>query len=612
MKPVSVVFGDCVGWYHPVAKPSGRCVVMCGADGYEGLCSYRPWRELAVLLAEAGLPVLRFDPPGSGDSGGPEEMSPDLQLWSDAIVAAVEKARRLSGAAEVSLVGLRLGALAAALAAARIPRAPMALLFPVLSGRSHARGLRVVAAATKEGPEVAGYPWSEAGLSALSKLDLGEALKAAADRPILLLARPDGMAPAEALAASLPSAEARPAEGYGDLMAEAHVAEPPAAAYEAIVTFLLRDLPDGPENMPSPLAPGVLRLRFGVTERVVRFGPEDGLVGVWSEPAGGARPGTPALLIPTTGAVHHFGNGRLLLRMARRAAEAGWPVLRFDGTGMGESENPAGLPPVRLLYQPGVVTDTRAAIDWVEAQGHPQVVATGLCAGGWASLQVALADSRVIHAMPLNIQTFVWRKGRLLTVPANREREKPRQGHIRWELLAEGRRAGAPWTDLAAIFMPRILRRGVRRGAAVLGRNLPPAMLPLLGAMPLLGSIRVFGWVRQLSARGARLTLAYSDMDPGLDELEVHFGHLGQRLAGIPGIQTIFVPDADHILSTRRMRRDWEAAFLDALGDPEDQTDVSFGQAPTKRITCPSDVPSWPAQSSWAAQPRPSSRRTSA
>ncbi len=571
MKPIAVAFGDCAGWYHPAAKPSGRCVVLCGADGYEGLCAHRPWRDLAVRLAQAGLPTLRFDPPGSGDSGGPEETSPDLQLWSEAVVEAVAKARRLSGAAEVSLVGFRLGALAATLAAAHVPPAPMALLFPVLSGRGHARGLRVVATATEDGPEVAGYPWSEAGLAALSKLDLGAALRAAPDRPLLMLARPEAMAPAETLAASLPEAEAIPAEGYGDLVAETHVAEPPVAAYDAILAFLARDLPAAPPQVPDLPEPGVLHLPFGVTERVVRFGQDDGLVGVWTEPAGGARRGTPALLIPTTGAVHHSGNGRLLLRMARRAAEAGWPVLRFDGTGVGDSENPTDLPLVRLLYQPGVVADAHAAIDWLEARGHRQIVASGLCAGGWASLQIALADARVVHAVPLNVQTFVWREGRLLTVPAHREREKPRQRHVRWELLAEGRRAGASWIDLAPIFIPRICRHAVRRATAVLGRSLPPALLPPFGAL------RIFGWVRQLSARGTHLTLAYSENDPGMDELEVHFGLRGRHLVGIPGMRTAFVPAADHILSTRSMRRDWETTFLDAIGRP-----VTVGVAPAR------------------------------
>jgi hypothetical protein len=60
------------------------------------------------------------------------------------VVEAAAEARRLTGASEVSLVGLRLGAAAVALAAGRLGAAPIVLLFPVLSGCAHAgpRGRR--------------------------------------------------------------------------------------------------------------------------------------------------------------------------------------------------------------------------------------------------------------------------------------------------------------------------------------------------------------------------------------------------------------------------------------------------------------------------------------
>ncbi|WP_426954420.1 alpha/beta hydrolase family protein [Muricoccus radiodurans] len=559
MRPFPVVFGDCAGWFHPVAVPAGRVVLLCGADGYEGLCAHRPWRDLAVLLAEAGLPVLRFDPPGAGDAGGPEEAAPDLGLWADAVVAAAAEARRLSGAAEVSLVGLRLGAAAAALAAPRLDPAPVALLFPVLSGRAHARTLRVLAAPSPEGPEVAGFPWTEAALAALARAEPAAALRTAAPRPVLLLARPEGLA---AAAAMLPDALAMPAEGYGAILADAHAAEGPRTAYAAIVAFLTENVP-APAVPAAPAAPAVLRLPDGVTERAVRFGSEEGLVGTWTEPAGGARPGTPALLILGTGANHHSGNGRLSVMMARRAAAAGWPVLRCDATGVGESENPDSTPLVRLLYGPGTVRDARAALDWLEERGHARVTVTGLCAGGWAALQIAVADPRVVRAMPVNVQVFVWRKGRLLTVPAFRQREEPPRS-LRWEMLGDAWKNGAAWPELFSLLMPRAARRAWQRrvvgGLATLGRILPPALSPPVGPA------RAGAWIRTLAARGTRLTLVYSDEDCGVDTLEAHFGPRGRHLSAIPGMDVLFLPGADHTLSGRAMRSAWLERFSALIG----------------------------------------------
>ena len=70
--PVAVSFGDCFGWFHPAA--GNKAVLLCGALGYEGFCAHHPWRILADQLQAAGLPALRFDYQGTGDSLGVNAM----------------------------------------------------------------------------------------------------------------------------------------------------------------------------------------------------------------------------------------------------------------------------------------------------------------------------------------------------------------------------------------------------------------------------------------------------------------------------------------------------------------------------------------------------------
>src|SRR5947208_1253581 len=54
----------------PVESSSGRRgVVLCAPLYHQNICSYRPVRNLAVRIAERGLPAFRFDWPGCGDSG---------------------------------------------------------------------------------------------------------------------------------------------------------------------------------------------------------------------------------------------------------------------------------------------------------------------------------------------------------------------------------------------------------------------------------------------------------------------------------------------------------------------------------------------------------------
>src|SRR3954468_7325292 len=83
MIPVS--FGGCAGWYHPAAGARG--VVLVSPDGFEELCSRRAMRELADLLAEAGLPTLRFDLRGVADSVDLAAGEHELDAWASDIAA---------------------------------------------------------------------------------------------------------------------------------------------------------------------------------------------------------------------------------------------------------------------------------------------------------------------------------------------------------------------------------------------------------------------------------------------------------------------------------------------------------------------------------------------
>ena len=68
---IPVVFDGCFGWLHPAA--GNRGVVLCAPHGYEELCVHRQWASLAERLAAAGLPTLRFDYRGTGNSVGDDE-----------------------------------------------------------------------------------------------------------------------------------------------------------------------------------------------------------------------------------------------------------------------------------------------------------------------------------------------------------------------------------------------------------------------------------------------------------------------------------------------------------------------------------------------------------
>jgi len=91
--------GPIFGWYHstPAALQSDCVAVLCGPLGHEYTRSHRTMRHLADRLAERGIPALRFDYHGTGDSPGAELDADRVPYWQASIRAAIRQARAVSG-----------------------------------------------------------------------------------------------------------------------------------------------------------------------------------------------------------------------------------------------------------------------------------------------------------------------------------------------------------------------------------------------------------------------------------------------------------------------------------------------------------------------------------
>lgn len=108
------------GFYHPAAAHSATAVLLCPPFGVEQIRCHRLYRQLAHGLAEAGLPVLRFDYYGTGDSAGESREFEWSRCLAD-VVSAAQELRGRHGGGRVIAFGARLGA-NAALAAAQAAR----------------------------------------------------------------------------------------------------------------------------------------------------------------------------------------------------------------------------------------------------------------------------------------------------------------------------------------------------------------------------------------------------------------------------------------------------------------------------------------------------------
>ena len=126
----------------PESVRGGRGVLIVPPFGWEDVCSYRPLRFLSQMFAAHGIPAMRFDLPGTGDSSG-DARDPDLfDAWVRAVGRAAEELRASTGVNEVAVMGVRLGALLALTAAVRGANIQDLILWsPCSSGRAVVREL---------------------------------------------------------------------------------------------------------------------------------------------------------------------------------------------------------------------------------------------------------------------------------------------------------------------------------------------------------------------------------------------------------------------------------------------------------------------------------------
>lgn len=128
-------------FHEPVGSPSGEAFVFCHPFGEEKLWTHRVFVSFARLLAERGHAVLRFDYMGNGDSHGTFQASSLGTMISD-VRAAVRQASSLAGTTRISLLGLRLGASIACLAADELPELPHLVLWaPIVDGARYMQEL---------------------------------------------------------------------------------------------------------------------------------------------------------------------------------------------------------------------------------------------------------------------------------------------------------------------------------------------------------------------------------------------------------------------------------------------------------------------------------------
>src|ERR1700722_13909181 len=102
----------------------------------------------------------------------------------------------------------------------------------------------------------------------------------------------------------------------------------------------------------------VAEMRENVHQQVVMIGARKTMVGMMTQPVEYEPGDRPVVVILNSGIIHRVGHHRMYVVLARMLAGAGYQVLRFDLSGIGDSEGRVdGLSPLE-----GALADVREAI----------------------------------------------------------------------------------------------------------------------------------------------------------------------------------------------------------------------------------------------------------
>lgn len=270
------------------------------------------------------------------------------------------------------------------------------------------------------------------------------------------------------------------------------------------------------------------------TERHLFF-PSAGLrvLGVLHTPYGPMRPG--ALVFLHGWAGYRIGPHQMFTKLARRAAEAGFPCLRFDFRGRGDSEGIAEQTTLSTMIE-----DAQAAVAMVCAEtGVKRVALIGDCSGSEVAIGTGVLDER-IDSLVLWSAPIVGGDRAQADAAKRRSIYRTYLGKLfrreTWSKLAAGR------------LQPKMIVRALRSGGKGAGEE---------GA----ASDREIDWYRRYVEFSGRVLHIYGGNDPLTASALAHYEELS-RVAERP-FETHVVAGANHAFYSLG----WETEVMDVTLD---------------------------------------------
>ena len=265
-------------------------------------------------------------------------------------------------------------------------------------------------------------------------------------------------------------------------------------------------------------------------EEAVLFGQRQSLVGIITEPPKALQDKTlPAILFLNAGIIHRVGPHRLYVKMARWLASVGFVSLRFDFSGIGDSQAYAD----DLSVEQSTMNEAQEAMQYLSTtRGMTRFLLIGICSGAGFSFRIACCDARVTGVILINAQAYqptIGMKVRAYTRKFARYYWKVILYNPKtWFKVIKKRRHSLRAQSLSTLHSYSVFARK---------RALTTHIDSTVEAM------------RLLRQRGVDMLSVYSERETGLDYLYITFGKMLEEFRTYEKFTIEVIPHADHIFT---------------------------------------------------------------
>ncbi len=554
--------GELFSWLHYCldSPVTDTAVIICPPLGIDYMNSHRATRHIADGYARAGIPALRFDYLGTGDSNDGDEESNQLEIQLNSIQAAFDAVKRETGCGSVGLFGFRQGATLAALFSQLQQVEFLALWAPVVKGRQLVREIKLLQQMNTEQEkdgflEAGGLVLNPATEKAWGRVDLFKA------EPVcrrILLVPADEVADEEKICEHWRCEQRKVTHlrlpGSTDMLVDAHFTRIPSSGIRQLVQHCASELESCSRTLMMP--PRVTTICIpqcgddGNLRETAYTNFEDKTFYLITESAR-VRANLPLIVFLNSGSNHHVGPNRLYVTLSRQLAHLGFVCARVDLPGLGDAvvDDPELE---NVTYIPELSDHIYRLITTImdNSEGGSIVIA-GLCSGAYGAFasSVELTGLDIVEGMMINPLTFFWGEGMSLE-------GAPSVDYQDWHWYMRSLRQGAKWRKL--------LRGDVN--FRYLSRSLwKRAQLKLKGWQSNLGIYRNEFGVAQLSgnlpadlaqaaSNNVHLSLILADGDPGLDILMTNAGSSAKAMINNDTLSVYLINNADHTFSMKPSR----------------------------------------------------------